>query len=58
MIFQQCQNEKDVEDHGIMEYQEIECVGDNAPIQQAIDEDLTLLRRDDVPAVEVEAVEL
>jgi hypothetical protein len=41
-----------------MVYQENKCVRDNAPIQQAIDEDLTPLRRDDVPAVELLRAEL
>jgi hypothetical protein len=52
------ESEEDDQDHGDMVYQENECVRDNAPIQQEIDEDLTLLCRDDVPAVELSRAEL
>ena len=48
-IISEGENEEDDEDHG---------VGNNAPVQQAINEDSTSLHRADVPAVELDAEKL
>ena len=48
-IVSEGENEEDDEDN---------CVGENAHVQQEIDEDSISLHRDDVPAVELEANQL
>ena len=49
-------HEENEEDHGDEVYQESECIGVNAPIQQENDEDSTLLHRDDVLAIDLGAL--
>ncbi|KAF3962563.1 hypothetical protein CMV_012939 [Castanea mollissima] len=46
-------HEENKEDNGDVVYQESECIGVNATVQQENDEDLTLLHRDDVPAIDL-----
>ena len=49
-------HEENEEDNGDKVYQESECIGVNATIQQEKDEDSTLLHRDDVSAIDLGAL--
>ena len=49
-------HEENEEDNGDKVYQESECIGVNATIQQENDEDSTLLHRDDVLAIDLGAL--
>ena len=46
-------HEENEEDNGDAVYQESECIGVNATVQQENDEDSTLLHRDGVPAIDL-----
>jgi len=46
-------HEENEEDNGNAVYQESECIGVNATVQQENDEDSTLLHRDGVPAIDL-----